>query len=429
MKKLFTGTLWKDRNFMRLWAGLSVSLVGSEVTVLALPTIALLLLGASSFEVGALRAVETIAFPVLGLFAGVWADRLDPRRIMVVSNMIRLLALLSIPAAALIFDLTMIHLFLVALLLGVCTVFFNVSYATFMPRMVKREDLVDGNAKITLSQSAAKVAGPGVAGWLIGAVGAVQSIVVDAVGYLFAAVMLMRIKTEEPKRAAGSNGGQAGFWSMMGDGIRLVFGNPILRSLMIITGCMNFGFSMVQPMLLLFAYQELELSAGQVGIILALGSTGFVAGALVAKRVTLSLGLGKSLFFTSSLMGLSLAGLAFANFGSPVVLLTAFWFLTSLALPIYDINAVTLRQSVTPTELQGRMNATMRTVIWGAIPLGAMLGGLITGAAGVTVSILIGGGVVFLSSFLILFSNLIKLRETPAEPTAVLPSKQAKKGR
>lgn len=410
---------------MRLWAGLSVSLVGSEVTVLALPTIALLLLGANSFEVGALRAVETIAFPVLGLFVGVWADRLDPRRIMVVSNLIRLLALLSIPIVALMFDLTMIQLFLVALLLGVCTVFFNVSYATFLPLMVKREDLIDGNAKITLSQSAAKVAGPGLAGWLIGVVGAVQSIVIDAVGYLFAAVMLMRIKTEKPKRGAGSNGAQAGFWSMMGDGIRLVFGNAILRSLMIITGCMNFGFSMVQPMLLIFAYQELQLTAGQVGIILSLGSTGFVAGALVAKRVTLSLGLGKSLFFTSSLMGLSLAGLVFANFGSPVVLLTAFWFLTSLVLPIYDINAVTLRQSVTPTELQGRMNATMRTVIWGAIPLGAMLGGVITGAAGVTASILIGGGVVFLSSFLILFSDLIKLCEQPAEPTAMLPSKQA----
>src|SRR5256885_2787027 len=191
-------SLWRHPDFIRLWAGESVSVFGSQISQLAIPLVAIKVLGASTFEVGALNAVELAPFLLVGLFAGVWVDRLRRRPVLIVSDLGRAVALMSLPIAYWIDAITLGQLYVVALITGVLTVFFDVAYQSYLPSLIDRRLLPDGNGKLQVSESAAQVAGPGVAGALIGLLGAAVAVLFDAASFLVSALAVGLIRTREP---------------------------------------------------------------------------------------------------------------------------------------------------------------------------------------------------------------------------------------
>ncbi|TME54231.1 MAG: MFS transporter [Chloroflexi bacterium] len=395
---MLKGKLWRDGEFLKLWGGQSISELGSQVSQLALPTVAILLLGATPFQVGLLTALEFLAFPTLGLVAGVYADRLRRRPIMIACDLARMVALASVPIAFAFNALTMLQLYVVALVTGVGTVFFDVSYQSYLPALISRADLVEGNSKLQFSGSLAQMAGPALAGFLIQVVGAARAVAVDAGSFLVSVLSLWWIRRPEPAPKPVSESGRSGFRSEMWEGIRFVFSNPTIWKIAGSTSTSNLGSNIFFAVYLIFAYRVLHLSPGVVGLVFGAGAVGGLLGALSASWIARQIGLGPTLLVTIIAFGLGALLVPLAQLGFAVPLLLASSMIGSFANPVYNINQVSLRQAITPDRVQGRMNATVRTVIWGTIPIGALIGGVIGNAyglvpamyAGIAVSLLAG---------------------------------------
>ncbi len=411
---MLRGKLWRHPDFLKLWAGESVSVFGSQVTVLAVPTVAILILHAGPFQVGILSALEFLAFPTLGLVAGVYADRLRRRPIMIVCDIGRGLALGSIPVAFLLNLLTLEQLYFVALLTGIFTVFFDVSYQSYLPALVDRPNLIEGNTKLEITRSTAQVAGPAVAGFLIQWIGGAKAVAVDALSFLLSAIALASIKKPEPEPKPSTASGTSGFIPEMREGIEVVFRNPILWRIAACTATTNLGSNMVfGAVFLVFAYRQLHLSAGVVGVVFALSSVGALAGAFLAGWVARKLGIGPTLGVMVIVGGLALLATPIALVGAPAVILATTGFIEGLTIPLYNINQVSLRQAITPDRVQGRMNATMRTIVWGTIPLGAFIGGILGTSIGLVQTIVLGGILSTLAASWIFLGPVIRLREQP----------------
>jgi len=409
------GKLWRHPDFLKLWAGESVSVFGSQVTVLAVPTVAILILHAGPFQVGILSALEFLAFPTLGLVAGVYADRLRRRPIMIICDVGRALALGSIPVAFLLNLLTLEQLYFVALLTGIFTVFFDVSYQSYLPALVDRPNLIEGNTKLEITRSTAQVAGPAVAGFLIQLIGGARAVAVDALSFFLSALALASIKKPEPEPRPSTASGTSGFIPEMREGIDVVFRNPILWRIAACTATTNLGSNMVfGAVFLVFAYRQLHLSAAVVGVVFALGSVGALAGAFLAGRVARTLGIGPTLGVTIIVGGLALLATPLALVGAPALVLATTGFIEGLTIPVYNISQVSLRQAITPDRVQGRMNATMRTIVWGTIPLGAFIGGILGTSIGLVQTIVLGGILSTLAASWIFLGPVIRLREQPA---------------
>jgi len=409
------GRLWRHPDFLKLWAGETVSVFGSQVTLLAVPTVAILILHAGPFQVGVLSALEFLAFPTLGLVAGVYADRLRRRPIMILCDIGRALALGSIPVAFVLGVLTLEQLYLVALLTGVFTVFFDVSYQSYLPALVDRPNLIEGNTKLEVTRSAAQISGPAIAGFLIQWIGGARAVAVDALSFLLSAIAILTIKKPEPEPKPGTASGATGFIPEMREGIDVVFKNPILWRIAATTGTTNFGSNMIfGAVFLVFAYRDLHLSAAVVGIIFGIGSVGGLVGALFASRAARTLGLGLTLVVAIAVGGLANLAIPLASLGAAPVILSALGFITLTMVPIYNINQVSLRQAITPDRVQGRMNATMRTIVWGTIPIGAFVGGILGTAIGVVPTIVVGSLIEAVAALWIVLGPVIRLREQPA---------------
>ena len=412
---MLRGKLWRHPDFLKLWAGESVSVFGSQVTVLAVPTVAILILHAGPFQVGILSALEFLAFPTLGLVAGVYADRLRRRPIMIICDIGRALALGSIPVAFLLNLLTLEQLYFVALLTGIFTVFFDVSYQSYLPALVDRPNLIEGNTKLEITRSTAQVAGPAAAGFLIQLIGGAKAVAVDAVSFFLSALALASITKPEPEPRPSTASGASGFIPEMREGIDVVFRNPILWRIAACTATTNLGSNMVfGAVFLVFAYRQLHLSAGVVGVVFALSSVGALAGAFLAGWVARRLGIGPTLGVMVIVGGLALLATPLALVGVPAVILATTGFIEGLTIPIYNINQVSLRQAITPDRVQGRMNATMRTIVWGTIPLGAFIGGILGTSIGLVQTIVLGGILSTLAASWIVLGPVIRLREQPA---------------
>jgi Transmembrane secretion effector len=409
------GRLWRHPDFLKLWLGETVSQFGSQVTLLAMPTVAILVLHAGPFQVGILSALEFLAFPTLGLVAGVYADRLRRRPIMIVCDLGRMLVLGSIPVAFLINALTLEQLYIVALLTGIFTVFFDVSYQSYLPALVDRLNLLEGNTKLEISRSAAQVSGPAVAGVLIQLIGGARAVALDALSFLVSAVALSAIRQPEPQPRPSTASGATGFIPEIKEGLEVVFKSPILWRIAGCTATSNLGSSMVfGAVLLIFMYRDLHLSAAVVGIIFAIGSGGGLLGALLASGISRTVGLGPTLGITTVLDGLALLLTPLALLGAPVIVLSATGLIAGLCVPVYNINQVSLRQAITPDRVQGRMNATMRTIVWGTFPLGGVLGGALGSTIGVVQTIILGGLVSTVAALWIFLGPVIRLKEQPA---------------
>jgi MFS family permease len=409
------GRLWRDGEFLKLWAGQGISEIGSQVSLLALPTVAILVLGATPFQVGLLAACENLAFPLLGLIAGVYVDRLRRRPIMIACDIGRLLALASVPIAFALNVLSMPQLYAVALITGVGTVFFDVAYQSYLPALIPRTDLID-NTKLQVTSSVAQMAGPALGGFLIQLLGPARAVAADAASFLVSVASLIWIRRAEPSPAPASESGRRGFFAEMWEGIQVVFGNSTIWKIAGSTSTSNLGSNLFFAVFLIFVYRTLHLNPGTVGVIFAAGAIGGLLGALTAAWIPRRIGLGPTLFVTILLGGLSLVLVPLAQYGFAIPLLFASMFLGSFVNPVYNINQVSLRQAITPDRVQGRMNATVRTIIWGTNPIGAFIGGIIGSAYGIIPALYVGIAVSLFAGFWILLGP-IRLKVQP-EPVS-----------
>ncbi|MGA2783916.1 MAG: MFS transporter [Candidatus Bathyarchaeia archaeon] len=401
--------------FMRLWMGETVEWFGGQITALALPTVAILSLNAGPFEMGLLGALNTIAYPILGLFVGVLADRWRRRPMMVWANIGQVLALGSIPLAFMFRMLSLNQLFAVALVMSVTTVFFVIAYQSYLPTLVDREDLVEGNAKLETSSSASLVFGPALGGLLIQVVGAAQSIIFDAISTLVAALAIQSIKqpevtTSDTKRA---------FFKELRAGAEVIFVNPILRTLTAASATLNLGRSMFYAVFFLFIYDQLKITPGTAGLVLGIGSTGFLIGALGAPKIVKKLGLGVTLALALFISGTGLLMVPITMYGLAAPTLAALWMLSNVGMPLYNINQVSLRQAITSNQVQGRMNATMRTITWSTWPVGALAGGILGAILGLPLTIMIAGLITTIPALFIIGSPVVKLSKIPSQPMSV----------
>jgi MFS family permease len=411
-----TRSLFRHPDFVKLWSAETISQFGTQVTLLALPIVAATTLNVTPFEFGLLSTIEFLPFILLSLPAGVWVDRLRRRPILIAGDLIRAAALLSIPIAFALNALTIWQLYVVGFINGCATVFFDVAYQSYLPSLVERDQIVDGNAKLETSRSAAQITGPGVAGVIIGAVTAPFAIAVDAVSFVVSALFMFGIRRHEaaPEPRLNEHGERPSMRSEISEGLRYVGGHRLLRSIAATTGMSNFFNNILYSILILYLVRQLSVTPQLIGLAFSLGAVGFLVGALIASRVATRFGVGATIVGATMISGPAELLIAIAPADLAVPFVAASVFLGGLGNTVYNINQVSLRQAITPERMQGRMNATMRFIVWGTIPVGSILGGILGGLIGLHETIWIGaiGGVFgFLPIF---FSPVRRLRTIPA---------------
>ncbi|GAA2581478.1 MFS transporter [Actinomadura fulvescens] len=410
-------SLWRNADYVKFWSGETISQFGSQVTLLALPLTAVLTLDASPFEMGVLNAASYLPFLVLTLFVGVLIDRRRRRPLMVVSSLGRAAVLGTIPLLHAFDRLDMTYLVAAALVLGALTVLFEVTYQAYLPSLVTTDELVEGNGKLQLSASAAQVGGPALGGALVGLLTAPVTLVVDAVSFLLSAGSLLAIRTKErPPERDGT--GRRPVMRDIREGLRFTFGNRWLRPCVLEAGTYNMFWLVMETAFLLYATRELHMTAGQIGLVLGGGAVGALLGSMAASRLSGRLGLGTTVSL-SMLAGCAAPLIVPFTFGpEPVVfaLLVVSFFIGGAGTTLANIHVVSLRQTLTPPAMLGRMNASYRFVAWGTVPVGSLLGGVLGGAIGLHPTLFVGAAGTFAAALWIVFSPIRSLREMPPAP-------------
>jgi MFS family permease len=405
-----TESLWRHADFLKLWSAQTISATGDQFTYLAVPLMATLMLDASPTQMGVLAALGTAPFLLISLFAGIWVDRLPRRPILIIGDLGRALVLLSIPIAALAHSLKMRQLFVVEFLVGILSVFFEIAYQAYLPALVDKQSLIEGNTKLAATQSLAGLIGPSLAGVVIQVVSAPSAIVLDAVSYFFSGGLVSMIGRRETQQAQGV---RSPMLTEVRGGLAFVLGNPLLRSIAGCTGTFNFFFAAISALYIIFATRGLGLGPARIGFIFGLGNVAGLLGAVGAGWLSARLGLGRTIIGAIFLSGIGMAPIAFATSGTAFSVLMLSRLLFSFATPVYNINQVSLRQSITPHRLQGRMTATMRFLVWGTLPLGGLAGGLLGQIIGLRSAIAIAATGEMSAFLWILFSPARSLQSIP----------------
>jgi MFS family permease len=408
------GGLWRHPAFVNLWAGQTISQFGSQISQLAIPLTAALVLNATPFQMGLLGAFQFAPFLLLSLFAGVLVDRLPRRPVLICADVGRATLLGSIPAAAVLGVLHIEQLYLVGLLTGALTVFFDVAYQSYLPALVNREHLIEGNSKLEVSRSVAQIAGPGAAGVLVQLITAPLAVLADAASFVASVIFLLLIRASEPAPEQHATG-TSSIWAELREGLAVVLGNPLLRSIAGCTATSNLFSNAMQAVYVLYATRELGIEPALLGIIFAAGGPGALLGSLLAGRVSDRFGFGATIIGSILIGGLANLLMPLAGGPLPVVasMLMLAWFIGGLCSPVYNINQVSLRQAITPDRLQGRMNATVRFIVWGTIPIGALLGGILGQAIGLWPTLLSMALGSLLAPLWVVFSPVRHLRSQP----------------
>jgi predicted MFS family arabinose efflux permease len=406
-----TGRLWHHADFMRLWFGQTISSLGSRITRDGLPLAAVLVLGATPSQMGVLSAVGSAVVLLTSLPAGVWVDRLRRRPIMIAADIGRAVLLATIPIAALVHQLRIEQLYIVIALTGALTVLFDVAYEAYLPSLVERENLVEGNSKVALSESIAEVLGPGLAGFLIQLLTAPIAMLFDALSFIASIVSLAFIRKPEPPPAARH--AQQPLAREMIDGVRFVFGDARLRAMALSGGMRSFFGSFFGVLYALYAIRELGLDAAALGVTIAMGGVGSLIGSVLAEKSVKGLGLGATVI--GALLAGSLVGFLIPSAGGEPIVAMLMLMLAQLfgdALhTIYDITAISLRQSITPDRMLGRANASLQMLIAGVGPIGALIGGVLAEAIGVRATLLVACLGILLSTLWVIFSPIRSIRD------------------
>ena len=408
----FTG-LWQSPDFLKLWVGETISLFGSQTTVLALPLVAALTLNASPIQMGWLGTLQFIPWLLFGLFAGAWADRVRRRPIMIVADLGRAILLGFIPFAALGGFLRIEHLYGVGFLVGILNVFFEIANAAFLPSLISREQLVEGNSKLQTSASIAEISGPGLAGWLIQAITAPVAMIVDSLSFLISAIFLSWIRTPEPNPSTPEN--RKPIFQEILEGLRVVLKHPILRAFALTSTVSNFFLDVHLALYILYATRELGIEPVVLGAMYTIASVGGLIGSLLAERVVRWFGIGRVLIVTQIMVGISsliipLAGRRMFVAVPLIAFAQALWGMSAV---IFVVNASSIRQGIIPKDLQGRVMASLRFLTWGISPFGFLLGGTLGEQLGLQSTLFIAGFGILSSFIWLVFSPLRSMREPP----------------
>lgn len=409
--KLEDGNLWRNRDFLKLWGGETVSLFGSHITNLALPLAAALTLNASPAQMGVLNALRYLPFLLITLFAGVWVDRHRRRPILVAADIGRALLMGLIPLLALAGVLAMEHLYAIVFAAGALTVFFDLAYGAYLPSLVERANLVGANSRLQASASAAEVGGPGLAGILTQLVSAPFAILLDALSFVVSALSLWLIRKPEDRPARPDE--RRDLAREIREGLRVTFGNRYLRAIAGEAATYNLFNTAMDTVFVLYATRRLGIGPGMLGLIVATGSAGALVGAALAGPLGRRLGSGPTILLGMIVGCAAPLLIPLVVDASPVGLgmLVAAYFVGGMAVAVTNVHVVSLRQTITPDHLLGRMTASYRTVIYGTLPIGAMIGGYVGSAFGLRAALFVGALGVLSAVLWVIFSPVPGLRD------------------
>ena len=441
---------FRNPDFVKLWTAGTISMLGTQVSQIAIPFIAVLLLHVPPIQVALLGTLEFLPFLLFTLPAGVWVDRLPRRRILISGDVGRAIMLLTIPIAFAFGALTIWQLYVVAFVNGILTVFFDIADQSYLPTVLDRDQLVDGNAKLSASMSTAQVVGQPLGGGIVAILGGPFAVLLDAVSYVASAVLIFAIRrTERASRpdpaAAGAEAQEVadaassganvaaelgaarseahdarpGVRREVAAGLRFVLRNRYLRSIAATTGSTNLFTNILFSIFPIFVYVNLGLTPETVGLIGGGIGAGALVGAVTAGRFANRVGIGRAVVASSIVAGPVALLIPVASHDTALLLIGGGGAIGGWANSVYNINQISLRQAITPEPMLGRMNATMRFMVWGTIPIGQVIGGLVATAFSPLAAIwlgAIGGLFTFLPVF---FSPVRTLERIPdAEPAA-----------
>ena len=418
MRGRFRG-LWRHPDFIKLWTGQTISVFGSLIGGTALQFTAILLLQASAFQMGLLAAASLAPGFASGLVAGVWVDRLRRRPLLIMADAGRALLLATIPLAAALGRLTIEQLYVVAFGNSILTVLFDVAYQSYLPSLVGRGDLLEGNSKLSASASVAEVGGFGLAGWLVQLLSGPTTILIDAVSFVVSAVSLSAIRTREARPAPVPH--NSSVVREIGEGLRVVLHHPLLRTLAGGAFLLHFcGHGIYGSMVVLYMSRGIGFSPGVLGMTWGVGGISALIGAMLAAPLTRRLGAGRAMVL-GLLLG-STTGFLIPLAQGPTLLSVILLILAQLgdgADTVFQINQLSLRQAITPERLLGRVNASMHFVGQGAMLLGALVGGLLGDTIGVRPTLLVGAGGSLLVAVMLALSPLRGVTADPPEARVV----------
>lgn len=397
---------------MHLWAGQTAAQVGFQVGTLATSAIAITVLHASETQIGILSGLQTLAFLIVGLPAGAWVDGWRKRHVMIAANLARIAALVSIPIAYAFFSLTISHLMVVAALLGLSTVFFDVAYQSYVPMIASKRYIGAANGRLEASYQVGRAGGPGLGGWLLGVVAPPLAYLLTASTYVCSTWAIWRIRTPEPRPAHSD----ASLRSQIVDGLSFVRGQRLLFPLFSCIACAAFAGAGIQVLLPILVLRTLGMSATQLGLLLSAGALGGILGALTRPAWITRLGIGRCITITN-IIGVSALLAQPASVHVPVA---AAWVIacsgvvSSYFITIYNVTQMSLRQEICPPDMLGRMNAIFRFAVWGVMPLGSFVAGIVASWVGVEATMYIFTAASIAAGIAMGFTPAARIRGTSA---------------
>ena len=368
---------WRG-GFGRVWGSVAVSMVGTQVSMLALPLTALVVLHASATQVGLIAAAGTAPFLLLGLPAGVWVDRWSRRTLMVVTDLGRAVLATSVPAAYLLDALTLPHLYVVAFGMGALSVLFDVASLTVLPALVPQQQIAAANGRLEAARAVAQTSGPGLGGVLVQLLTAPLAVAVDGASYVASALLLRRLPALPPPPAPPT---RERLVRQVTTGLRFCLTHRYIRPLALGAAWLNFWMEALLAVLITYAVRDLDLGAATVGAALAGSNVGYLLGSTLAPRLNTRLGVGPTIA-VGAVLHVGFVGVALAPDTHAVVWLTLGLAVSAVGSAIWNVDAVSLRQATTPAPMLARMNASNRFLIWGTMPLGAAAGAGLAGVLG-----------------------------------------------
>jgi MFS family permease len=407
--------LFRHRDFVLLWGGQTVSQSGTQVTILALPLVAIVALKATTFQVGLLSVADTSAYLLVALPAGVLADSMRRRPLMLSSCIALMVVVGSVPVAQVAGILSLAQLYVVALVSSVLSVLFSVAYTSYLPALVKRDQLIDANGKLRTSQSFAELAGPSLGALLVGVFGSVQAIVGDALSYAFSSACLLLIQSREPRVTLAGDRKRAGFRAQLGEAITYVLHDPVLRKTVAWSGTANFFVIMVETLGPVYLIRSVHLRPAYVGLLLAVGAAGGVTAGSMSGFLARRIGSARITWLSMTVFTVPGLLIPLARPGWWALLFAIGWMSWTFGSTLCGVAVTTYQQATCPPELRGRVSGTARWVTWGTLPLGGLAAGSLGSALGAHATLwmaAIGG---CLSGLWLYFSPLRHMRDMPLE--------------
>ena len=408
--------LIKNRNFVWLWTGQSISVIGSQLSGLALPVFAVTILGVSEAQLGLLGTFDNAAFLVFALLAGAWVDRWVKRRVMIIADLIRMAAVAAIPLLYFAGVFEFWHLLVLGAIIGTATVFFDVASQSFIPILFKDDEIGRANSALETSSQVAGIGGPSLVGWLLVFLKAPFLLLADAVTFLISAFTLGVIRDNEVPKPAED---RRPLREEIAEGLKFVWNQPLIRRISFTTATSNLFNSLAMVLFPIFILRNLEISTGVWGIMIAIASIGGLLGAMSTSRLMKLIGEGQLIVYSAVASGIIFCFIPVSAFlpkeWAPWVL-TPIEFGISFLVLTYNITQVSARQRLCPKPLLGRMNASIRFMVWGVMPIGSFIGGLIGEFSGVVTAMIVGAVGNLFSALWIFFSPLRTMREMPSAP-------------